>query len=258
MGGIVNLRTLAMLAGALLLTACASTQAPPPDQRDPRDPWEAYNRNMYAFNRGLDKAIFRPVATGYEKVLPDRVETSVTNFFDNLQSMPTVINLLLQGRPADMVTEVTRFVSNSVFGLAGLFDVATRSGMPDYDEDFGQTMAVWGWSDSRYFVLPFLGPSTVRDGFGFAADSFSDLLWREAIDGREYGIAVDLVQTRANLLPREQQLEDAFDEYLFVRDAWLQNRQFKITGKSATPDYEDFLDEDPAVDADGSPPPPLH
>ncbi|HKL53641.1 MAG TPA: VacJ family lipoprotein [Wenzhouxiangellaceae bacterium] len=228
---------------ASLLAACATT-APPPEQRDPVDPWEPYNRNMYQFNRTLDKAIIRPVAIGYERVVPDPVETGITNFFANLQSLPTIINLTLQGRPADTVTSIVRFTMNSVFGLAGFFDVATRSGVPKYDEDLGQTLAVWGWEDSRYFVIPFLGPSTLRDGLARPVDSYADVVWREAVNGREYGIAVNLIQMRANLLGREEQLEDAFDEYLFVRDAWLQNREFKITGESATPDYDSFLEDD--------------
>jgi len=237
-------RKFAVLCAALILSACATTSAPPPEERDPRDPWEAYNRNMYAFNRGLDKAIFKPLATGYEVIVPDPVETGVTNFFTNLKSLPVVANLGLQGRPGDSIKMTARFLMNTIFGIGGLFDVATAAGLPQYDEDFGQTLAVWGWDDSRYFMIPFLGPSTVRDGLGRAADTVGDVLWREAIDGREYGIAVDLIQTRANLLPREQQLEDAFDEYLFVRDAWLQNRQFKITGESETPDYDEFLDDE--------------
>jgi phospholipid-binding lipoprotein MlaA len=226
-----------------MLVACATT-APPPDQRDPVDPWEPYNRNIYKFNRTLDKTIIRPVAIGYQKVVPDPVETGVTNFFDNLQSLPTIINLALQGRPADSLTAVVRFTMNSVFGLAGVFDVASRSGVPKHDEDLGQTLAIWGWEDSRYFVLPFLGPSTLRDGLARPVDSYSDVVWREAVNGRAYGIAVDLIQMRANLLGREEQLEGAFDEYLFVRDAWMQNRQFKITGGSSTPDYDSFLEDD--------------
>lgn len=242
-------RMLITALAACLLAACATT-APPPDKRDPVDPWEPYNRNMYAFNRALDKAIIRPIAIGYERVVPDPVETGVTNFFDNLQSLPTMINLTLQGRPGDTLKTLVRFTMNSVFGLAGFFDVATRSGVPKFEEDLGQTLAVWGWEDSRYFVLPFLGPSTLRDGLARPVDTYSDVLWREAVKGREYGVAVNLVQMRANLLGREEQLEDAFDEYLFVRDAWLQNREFKITGESATPDYDSFLEDD--YEEDGS------
>ena len=240
----MNARKLLIALLAALLTACATTQAPPPDERDPADPWEPFNRNVYQFNRSLDKAIIRPVARGYEAVVPDPVETGVTNFFDNLISLRTILNLGLQGRPADSVRMIARFTMNSVFGLAGFFDVATRSGVPDFDEDFGQTLAVWGWDDSNYLVLPFLGPSTLRDTLGRPVDSYTDVIWREAIDGREYGIAIDLIQTRANLLPREKQLRDAYDEYLFVRDAWLQNRRYEITGGTETPDYDSFLEED--------------
>jgi len=235
-------KKLLVLGAALLLGACA-TNAPPPDERHPRDPWEPYNRNMYTFNRTLDKAFFRPLATGYETVVPDPVETGVTNFFDNLESLKTIFNLILQGRPADSGRMVHRFLVNSVFGVAGIFDVATAGGLPEFEEDFGQTMAIWGWEDSRYFVIPLLGPSTLRDGLGQPVDSFTDILWREAISEYPWAIGIDLVQDRANLLPREDQLEDAFDEYLFVRDAWLQNREFKITGETETPDYDSFLDE---------------
>ncbi|MCA1779091.1 MAG: VacJ family lipoprotein [Xanthomonadaceae bacterium] len=227
---------------AALITGCATT-APPPGQRDPTDPWEPFNRNMYQFNRTLDSAIFKPIAQGYDVIVPDPVEDKITNFFVNLRSLQTIINLALQGRAADTGRMVERFFLNTVFGLAGFFDVASMSGLPAFDEDFGQTMAVWGWSDSRYLVLPLLGPSTVRDGLGRPIDTYSDVIWREAVDGRGYGIAIDLIQMRANLLPLEEQLEDAFDEYLFVRDAWLQNRNFKISGESETPDYDDFLDD---------------
>lgn len=233
---------LATVAAALLLSACA-TNAPPPEERDPVDPWEPFNRSVYQFNRTLDKAVVRPVARGYTTVVPDPVETGVTNFFDNLLSLQVMINLALQGRPGDTARMFERFFLNTVFGLAGIFDVSTMSGLPDYEEDFGQTLAVWGWKDSRYLVLPFLGPSTLRDGLAEIPDSYSNVVWREALQGREWGLAIDLIQRRANALEREKQLEDAYDEYLFVRDAWLQNREFKITGESQTPDYESFLED---------------
>lgn len=235
-------RMLATAAAALLLSACA-TNAPPPGERDPVDPWEPFNRNVYQFNRTLDKAVVRPVARGYTTVVPDPVETGVTNFFDNLLSLQVMINLALQGRPGDTARMFERFFLNTVFGIAGIFDVSTMSGLPDYEEDFGQTLAVWGWKDSRYLVLPLLGPSTLRDGLAEIPDSYSNIVWRRAVNGREWGLAIALVQRRANALEREKQLEDAYDEYLFVRDAWLQNRAFKITGESATPDYDSFLED---------------
>ncbi len=242
-------RALAIALLASLMAACATT-APPPDQRDPVDPWEPYNRNMYKFNRTLDKAVLRPVAKGYAAVVPDPVETGITNFFDNLLSLQTILNLLLQGRPAESVEMTVRFTMNSVFGIAGLFDVATPSGVPNYDEDFGQTLAIWGWEDSRYLMLPLLGPSTLRDGLAEFPDSYSNIVWRRAVNGREWGLAIGIIQRRANALPREKQLQEAYDEYLFIRDAWLQNREFKITGESATPDYESFLEDDDWDDGD--------
>lgn len=243
----------AMLAGLMivLVSACATT-APPPDQRDPADPWEPFNRNMYAFNRTVDKAVLRPIARGYEAVMPDPAEQGVTNFLDNIQSIPVIWNLLLQGEPADAGRMFERFFVNTVFGVAGIFDIATRAGLPDYDEDFGQTLAVWGWKDSRYLVLPLLGPSTLRDSIGRPIEfggpipyaEYGSYFWSLVTDDYPWLIAADIVQRRANLLPLDAQLEDAFDEYLFVRDSWLQRRNFLITGESETPDYEAFLDED--------------
>ncbi|NIQ93191.1 MAG: VacJ family lipoprotein, partial [Desulfuromonadales bacterium] len=131
-----------------------------------RDPWEGYNRKVHAFNTGLDRALLRPIARGYDKVMPDAPQRGVRNFFRNLSWPVDFVNLLLQGRVKDSVTQTGRFLFNSTFGLLGFFDLATREGIPDYGEDFGQTMAVWGWEDSRYFVLPFLGPRTVRDTLG--------------------------------------------------------------------------------------------
>ncbi|MEM7053721.1 MAG: VacJ family lipoprotein [Pseudomonadota bacterium] len=237
-------RLLLSVVMVLLISACATT-APPPEERHAADPWEPFNRNMYSFNRTVDKAILRPIARGYTAITPDPVERGISNIFDNIQSMPVILNLLLQGEPADAGRMFERFFVNTVFGLAGIFDVATEAGLPDYDEDFGQTLAVWGWQDSRYLVLPLLGPSTVRDALGRPVDGVADLPWNEVTDGRAYLWGVNLIETRARLLPREAQLEEAFDEYLFIRDAWLQRRDFQITGESETPDYEAFLEEAP-------------
>lgn len=239
----MNFQKVLIVLSVALLTACATT-APPPEERHPRDPWEPYNRNMYAFNRSVDKAVFRPVARGYKAITPDPVETGISNVFENLMGVPNMLNLLLQGRPTDTVKMGMRFVMNTVFGLGGIFDVATRSGVPQFDEDFGQTLGVWGWEDSRYFMLPFLGPSTVRDSAARIPDRYPNLPWRRLTDARWYIVGLDIIQLRASLLPREEQLESAFDEYLFVRDAWLQNRDFKIHGETATPDYEAFLEDE--------------
>lgn len=236
---------LAVLIAAALLGACATIKAPPPEERIADDPWEPFNRNVYAFNRGVDKAVLRPLARGYRAVTPDPLERGIGNAFDNLRSVPVMVNLLLQGRPANAGRMFERFFVNTVFGLGGFLDVATDAGIPDFDEDFGQTLAVWGWDDSRYLVLPFLGPSTVRDAVGLPVDRTIDVPWREVLDGRTYLLGVDVIQTRASLLDREADLEAAFDEYLLIRDAWLQQRAYKISGESVTPDYDALLLEDP-------------
>ncbi len=238
-------RLLILLFAAGLVAGCATTAAPP-EERDPRDPWEPFNRSVYQFNRGVDRAMLRPVARGYDTVTPQPVQRGVGNFFTNLRSPVTIVNLLLQGRPGDSGRAFERFFVNTVFGVAGLFDVASAGGLERYNADFGQTMATWGWESSRYLMLPFLGPSTVRDGFGRVADAPLNPEWYLALEQASYYLlALDIIQTRAALLPRDADLEAAFDEYLFLRDAWLQRREFLIHGDDAPlPDYDDFLDDD--------------
>jgi len=226
-----------------LLAACAGT---PSRQPDPVDPWEGYNRAMYGVNRTLDKAVLRPVARGYDFVTPDPVQRGVGNFFTNLHAPVVVLNLALQGRPGDSLAAVGRFVVNSTVGIAGVFDVATEIGVPQFNEDFGQTLAVWGWSESRYLVLPLLGPSTLRDGPARGVDWMADVAAAWVRDEAGYGpMVVEVVDGRAGLLERETDLEEAYDEYLFVRDAWLQHRQFLIReGEGDLPDYDSFFEDD--------------
>ncbi len=138
----------------LLLSACATQ---PTTMTDPeRDPWESYNRKIHAFNMGLDKAILRPVAKGYDYIMPDAPQRGVRNFFRNLAYPVIFLNLLLQGRFEDSLTATGRFLINTTIGLLGFFDVASKEGIPEYNEDMGQTLAVWGWKDSRYLVMPFI------------------------------------------------------------------------------------------------------
>lgn len=238
------MKSLPLLLLAPLLAACATTGTPSA-KPDPRDPWEGYNRAMYGFNRTLDKAVLRPVARGYDWITPDPVQRGVGNVFTNLHYPVVVLNLALQGRPLDSGIALGRFAVNSTLGLVGVFDVATRFDMPAYEEDFGQTLAVWGWRDSRYLMLPLLGPATLRDGPARGVDWMTDVAANWARDEVGYGlVAVELIDTRAGLLDREADLEEAYDEYLFVRDAWLQRRHFLIdNGQSQAPDYEQFLDD---------------
>lgn len=231
---------------ALLLVACATT-APPPDERHPRDPWEPYNRNMFKFNQTVDRAVIRPLAIGYDKVTPPPARRGIRNFFTNIRSPVTMANLLLQGRPADAGTQLKRFFVNTVYGLGGLFDVAGAGGLESHNEDFGQTMAVWGWEDSRFFVLPLMGPSTVRDGLGRVPDGYADVAWRWTLEESTYAlIGLNVIQIRHSMLPLDEDMESAFDPYSFMRDGWMQRRRSAIhEGEDNLPDYDAFLDDNP-------------
>ena len=134
------------------------------------DPWERYNRGMHRFNMAVDRAVARPLATAYANVTPQPVRLGVTNFFDNLRSPVTMVNQLLQGHPVHALQTLGRFVMNSTLGIGGLMDPASAAKIPRRSEDFGQTLGVWGWRNSRFFELPFFGPRTVRDTFGLAGD----------------------------------------------------------------------------------------
>ena len=239
----LTFRLLSTLLIPLLLTACASK---PIELSDPeRDPWEAYNRKMHAFNMGFDRYVFRPVAKGYDTVMPDAPQRGVRNFFRNLAYPVTFLNLVLQGKFEQSMNATGRFLVNSTLGVLGFFDVATRGGLPAYDEDMGQTLAVWGWKDSRYLVMPLFGPYTARD---FIGRSFYGYFHPVSYAVREYDnyipMAVDLVTLRAELLPFQAELDAANDPYTLVRDVYLQNREFKIyDGDPPAPDYDALLEE---------------
>ncbi|MEE4174977.1 MAG: VacJ family lipoprotein [Xanthomonadales bacterium] len=236
-------RTLLLGLVLALLAGCAGNQS---RNTDPvRDPWEGYNRKIDAFNRGFDKAIARPIAKGYDTITPDPIQRGIGNFFRNLNYPVTGLNQLFQGKFSEFGESTERFLANTIFGLLGFVDIATMGGVPQHDEDFGQTLAVWGWEDSRYFVLPFLGPRTVRDTFG---RSFYGYFHPMSYAAREEGIywpfAVDLLQTRASLLPQDDALYNAYDPYVFLRDAWFQRREFLIyDGNPPEPDYDAYLED---------------
>lgn len=228
---------------SLLMSGCAGTQNQHTDPEN--DPWEGFNRNMYAFNDGLDKVV-RPIAVGYDKIMPDPFQNGVGNFFRNLDAPVTILNQLLQGKVTEGADSFARFLVNSTIGLLGFFDVATKFGMPYYNEDLGQTLAKWGYKDSRYLLLPIFGPSTFRDGFGRLADSYVHPVGR-AIHGRnEYGYWIFRgIDQRARYLPQDAELEQAYDPYILMRDVWLQNRQYKIyDGDPPLADYDLFLEDD--------------
>lgn len=242
---------LALLCAGLL-PACASL---PPGERDPRDPYERFNRATHRFNDAVDRGVARPVAQAYVKVTPAPVRTGTGNFFRNLGSPTVIVNNLLQAKPRAFFTDTLRLVINSTIGIGGLFDPASQLGLPAGEEDFGQTLGRWGVSSGPYLVLPLLGPSTVRDTVGFAADQFTDPKMYLVKDiWVSVGLTVaGLVDLRASLLGTDELLANSFDPYVFMRNAYLQRREFQVTdgrsgGKQEEFEIFEFDDEEMPTD----------
>lgn len=238
----------AMLA-AVLITGCASSgTAPPPEQRAPSDPWEPYNRSVDAFNTNVDKATLKPLAKGYRKVLPNFVRRGISNFFGNLETPGNALNNFLQGKVRAGFSDIGRFAVNSTLGIGGLLDAGTGIGLVEHDEDFGQTLAVWGVGSGPYFVIPLLGPSTVRDAIVTPLDFMSNpLFWYENTSVRDKLRVLRIIDTRARLLNAESVLEQSNDPYITLRESYLQNREYKIYDGDPPVDddfYDDMLDED--------------
>ncbi|TDO16527.1 phospholipid-binding lipoprotein MlaA [Halomonas ventosae] len=207
-------------------------------EQNPNDPWEGFNRKVFAFNDVVDRYALKPAARGYRFITPDPVETGVGNFFSNLGEPRTVLNSLLQGKVRNASIATSRFLINTTVGIGGLWDVASRMEITGQEEDFGQTLGTWGWEESRYLVLPLLGPSTVRDTGGLPADIYSYPVTYVEDDEVRIGLtALRVVDARAALLDREKLIRG--DRYSFIRDTWLQQRRFEVSdGK---------LGEDPFV-----------
>lgn len=231
------------LAGILALAGCATAT-------DPRDPIEPINRGIYRFNDTVDKAVVKPVAQGYKAVVPSPVRTGVTNFFANIDDVFTALNNVLQFKFDRAASDVARVVFNTTFGIAGIFDVATSFGLEKHDEDFGQTLGYWGVGDGPFLMLPFLGPSNVRDTVGLAAyyqlDPVTNL---DHIPTRNTLTALRVVDRRARLLDAEKVLDEAaLDRYTFLRDAYIQHRRNDVY--DGNPPREKLLDdEEPAAPA---------
>lgn len=206
------------------------------------DPWEGMNRKVFSFNDWFDGHLFKPVAQVYGKVTPDAVQSGIGNFFSNLGELPTLGNDLLQGKFARAGSASGRFLINTTLGLCGVIDVATKMGVEHHDEDFGQTLAVWGVDSGPYIVLPFMGSSTLRDGAALVVDWNTDPLAYIDDTNTEYGLrALDLLDTRADLLKAEELIIG--DRYVFIRDAYLQSREYEVNdGNIAKSDSETFDD----------------
>ena len=193
------------------------------------DPWEKYNRRVHGFNSTVDRHLAKPLAQAYSEVVPRPIRIGVGNFFDNLGEPVTLVNSVLQGNPRGAANSLGRFLLNSTVGIGGLFDVASKVKMPERGEDFGQTLAVWGWQRSRYLEVPFLGPRTLRDLIGLAADTpLRPLGYLEDDKARLFLQGTQAVDLRARLLAIESMGEDAVDEYALFRDIWSQRRNYQI------------------------------
>jgi len=220
------LRPFISIVTASLLAGCASAWHP----KTPADPYESYNRAVFAFNLGVDRHVYRPVARGYDFITPYFMQDRIRNFFSNVNQVPIIANDLLQVNASWTVSDVGRLLVNSTLGLGGLFDPATPLGMTKHNQDFGLTMAVWGMRESPYFVFPFLPPGTTRDFFGTLVDGYAFSVWAY-VQPNWVGYSargLDFVQQRAKLLSADKSVDQAFDPYLFVRDYYLQNRKAKI------------------------------
>jgi phospholipid-binding lipoprotein MlaA len=210
----------ATVAAAGLLAGCATSG-------NPKDPIEGFNRAMFAFNEGLDSAIIKPVATGYDAVLPIPIKTGVTNFFSNIEDLFIGVNNLLQGKVPEAFSDLGRVVINTTVGILGVIDFASDAGLEKHEEDFGQTFGRWGVGNGAYVVVPVFGPRTVRDTVGLVLDVAADPVANHRPKRvRDAAIVLRLVNDRANLLPADKVVDEAaLDKYSYMRDAYLQRRR---------------------------------
>mgnify|MGYP003383316476 FL=1 len=239
----------AAVAAAGLLAGCATSG-------NPKDPIEGFNRAMYAFNDGLDTAIIKPVATGYDAVLPTPVKTGVTNFFGNIEDVFIGVNNLLQGKIPAAASDFGRFLINSTVGILGLIDWASDAGLEKHDEDFGQTFGRWGVGNGAYVVIPVFGPRTARDTVGLVLDVATDpVAQHRPKRTRDIAVVLRLVNDRANLLAADKVVEEAaLDKYSYIRDAYLQRRRNLIHDGNPPREVEaDAEQVDRPVTADAEP-----
>ena len=204
------------------------------------DPFEDLNRDIFIFNEKLDEKLLKPAAITYRKVTPQFARTGVTNFFNNLEEIDTTINQVLQGEIKYAFNDAGRFVINSTIGLFGLIDVASKMGLEKHEEDFGQTLGVWGFDSGPYIMIPFLGPSNPRDLLSRPISSFlSGTFAMEDNDVKITLVGIDALETRERLLDAETLIIG--DKYIFVKDAYIQSREYEINNGSTEDD--EFLDD---------------
>ncbi len=231
-----------MLLFALgLLHGCATLEGP----ENPDDPFESYNRGMFAFNEAADRYVIKPVAEGYNAVMPETLSAGVTNFFSNIDDIVVLVNELFQLKFEAAIKTSGRLVYNTVFGLFGLVDVASDWGLRKQNEDFGQTLAYWGVPAGPFVVLPLVGPSTVRDTAGLAVDwrYFDPVFNRQTLRQSLLTLSVKYIDLRAGLIAASNIIDETVpDKYAFIRDAWLLRREYLIY--DGDPPDDEFSEEE--------------
>lgn len=254
----------AVLAAVTLVVLGLGACAPRPGSNAPalRDPYEKFNRGMYSFNKGLDRVALKPATKAYRFVIPEIARRGITNIFNNLEEPLSFVNAMLQGKPKSAWHTLKRFVVNTTIGVGGLADHATKMGLPAEPEDFGQTLAVWGVKSGPFLMLPFLGPSTFRDGTGFAVDTISDPVtyarnaaFHPSFAAKAGIFVVQTLDLRSKLIDAgaDDVLASSLDEYATVRAAYLQRRQSDIYDGSP-PDDDDAPVEDAPLAPGATPP----
>ena len=229
--GVIERITQACVCASLLLAPVAASQAATEE-----DPWEAVNRPIFRFNDTLDTYALKPLAKGYQAVTPQFLEDGIHNIFRNLGDVTNLVNDLLQLKPHAAGVDTARLIVNTTFGLGGFFDVGTKMGLQRNDEDFGQTLGYWGVGSGPYVMLPLLGPSTLRDAPSKIPDAYTGMYpYIDDVSVRNSIRAVDVVDTRADLLRSEKLISG--DKYNFIRNAYLQNREFKVKDGQVEDDF---------------------
>jgi len=231
---------------SLLVTGCAA----PPAKKDPRDPFERINRTTYRFNDAVDRAVLKPVAKGYKKVTPGFVQTGVSNFFSNLEQPTVILSDLLQAKFKPAFSDTGRFLLNTTIGLGGLLDPATAAGLDKNDEDLGQAFGKWGIGPGPYLMLPLMGPSDLRDGVASIGQIYTDPVHYVDSSAYRYGLTgVRVIDLRAGLLQTDQALANTYDKYQFIKNAYLQRREYLVTDGQAAPSIDEEPLEDPEAPA---------
>jgi len=232
---VIGARWIARLGGLMALVGLSLLPAMSQAASE-EDPWEGFNRPIFRFNDTVDTYALKPIAQGYRAVTPQFLEDGVHNVFGNIGDVGNLANNLLQGKLHNAGVDTGRLIFNTTFGVLGFFDVAKHMGLRKNDEDFGQTLGVWGLNSGPYLVIPLLGPSTVRDATGRVPDSFlTPYPYMDHVPTRNVTRGVQLVDTRANLLQAERLVSG--DKYIFIRNAYLQSREFKVKDGQVEDDF---------------------